>query len=310
MDRVMSVEERIRRAEDIYNRRNAGYARINLNDENNERKKRAKNGKFKKLFMQIFVCISIYIIFYAVTNREYVFSKEFRSEVNTFFVEKTKISEIYSKAKEFIKNKFHFSEEENEKKQNLKSTETEQKNENIENKKEDEKENKTEENIGGAIESKEAQKEENTDKEKLSEQQLMEKDANAIKQKISFIVPVNGRISSTFGWRNPTTTTVPKYHTGLDIAAVEGTIIKSATDGKVIMASSQGDYGNHYQIQIQDIILVYAHCKKLYLKVGDTVKQGQKIAEVGTTGNSTGPHLHFEIRKDGRKIDPQLILDF
>ena len=75
------------------------------------------------------------------------------------------------------------------------------------------------------------------------------------------------------------------------------------------MASSTGDYGNHYQIQIDDVIIVYAHCKKLYLKEGDTVKQGQNIAEVGSTGNSTGPHLHFEIRRNGKKIDPQLVVD-
>ena len=75
------------------------------------------------------------------------------------------------------------------------------------------------------------------------------------------------------------------------------------------MASSSGDYGNHYHIQIKDIIIVYAHCRKLYLKEGDIVKQGQEIAEVGTTGNSTGPHLHFEIRRNGRKIDPQLVVD-
>ena len=61
--------------------------------------------------------------------------------------------------------------------------------------------------------------------------------------------------------------------------------------------------------KIQDIIIVYAHCKKLFFKEGQTVKQGQEIAEVGSTGNSTGPHLHFEIRKNGRKIDPQLVLD-
>ena len=146
-------------------------------------------------------------------------------------------------------------------------------------------------------------------KEKLTEQQLMEIEAKEIKKSIKFIKPLNGRISSSFGWRNPTTSSVPKYHTGVDIAAVEGTKIKSATDGKVIMASSSGDYGNHYQIQIKDIVLVYAHCKKLYLKEGDSVKQGQEIAEVGSTGNSTGPHLHFEIRRNGRKIDPQLVVD-
>ena len=158
---------------------------------------------------------------------------------------------------------------------------------------------KTEENIGGA-------EEDNID---ISKVEQMKKDAKEIKSNISFIRPIEGRISSTFGWRNPTTETVPKYHTGIDIAANEGTVIKSATDGKIIMASSQGDYGKHYQVQIGEIIIIYAHCKKLYLGEGENIKQGQKIAEVGSTGNSTGPHLHFEIRKGDEKIDPQLVLD-
>ena len=158
------------------------------------------------------------------------------------------------------------------------------------------------ENIGGAeenvvIEQSEAQK---------SQEEI---DVENIKNNVNFILPIEGKISSTFGWRNPTTASVPKYHTGLDIAANTGTVIKSATNGTVIMASSEGDYGKHYKIQINDIILVYAHCSKLYLKEGDTVTQGQEIAEVGSTGNSTGPHLHFEIRKEERLVDPQLILN-
>ena len=200
--------------------------------------------------------------------------------------------------------------EPNEESAEQESTESEQdatkkETENVDEKKEE----TTDDNIGGAEVNEEEKKEESKDEE-LSEQESMEKTAKEIKEKISFIQPVSGRISSTFGWRNPTTASVPKYHTGLDIAANEGTVIKSATDGKVIMASSQGDYGNHYQIKIQHVIIVYAHCKKLYLKEGDNVKQGQEIAEVGSTGNSTGPHLHFEIRKRDMKIDPQLILDF
>ena len=67
--------------------------------------------------------------------------------------------------------------------------------------------------------------------------------------------------------------------------------------------------GNHLKIQIEDVILVYAHCNKINVKEGEHVTQGQEIAEVGSTGNSTGPHLHFEIRKEDRLVDPQLILD-
>ena len=130
-----------------------------------------------------------------------------------------------------------------------------------------------------------------------------------IKNSISFIKPIEGTITSTFGWRNPTTSTVPKYHTGLDIANVSGTVICSATDGDVVLASSEGDFGNHLKIQINDVTIIYAHCKTLYVKQGDYITQGQQIAEVGSTGNSTGPHLHFEIRKQDRLVDPKLILE-
>lgn len=324
MERAMSVEERIRRAEDIYNKRNGGYSRAISNE--TSYKKKNKKGTVKRLFMQAFVCLSIYIIFYAVTNREYVFSQDFRKDVGLFFNEKTKISEFYGNAKAFLKSKFN-NVNENAENTNAENTNAENINaENTENagaENKDSVENKTEttenkdENIGGAQENNEQTNEEQkqvTEEKKeenkeLSEQEQMEKEAKEIKEKIGFIAPIKGRISSTFGWRNPTTASVPKYHTGVDIAANEGTIIKSATDGKVIMTSSAGDYGNHYQIQIDDVIIVYAHCKKLYLKEGDTVKQGQNIAEVGSTGNSTGPHLHFEIRRNGKKIDPQLVVD-
>ena len=317
MERAMSVEERIRRAENIYNKRNGIYVK---NEPQLERTiKKTKKGTVKRLLMQIFVCLLIYVVFYAVTNRNYIFSEEFRNAVGIFINEKTRISDWYNNAKGYIQNKF---EEEIDTESELnkegkgeeqinsiekKIEENKETTQNQEQKKDETKESKKDENIGGAEENTENMSKKNN--EKLTGQQIMENEAKEIKKNISFIAPIKGRISSTFGWRNPTTSNVPKYHTGVDIAAVEGTKIKSATDGKVIMVSSAGDYGNHYQIQIKDVILVYAHCKKLYLKEGDNVKQGQEIAEVGSTGNSTGPHLHFEIRKGERKIDPQLVLD-
>ena len=76
-----------------------------------------------------------------------------------------------------------------------------------------------------------------------------------------------------------------------------------------MLNSGEGDYGNHLKIQIGEISIVYAHCNALYVKQGDKVEQGQEIAEVGSTGNSTGPHLHFEIRVSERTIDPQSILE-
>ena len=85
--------------------------------------------------------------------------------------------------------------------------------------------------------------------------------------------------------------------------------IKSATDGEVVLSSEEGDYGKHLKVQIGEVSIIYAHCNSLYVKQGDQVKQGQEIAEVGSTGNSTGPHLHFEIRYSERIVDPQSILE-
>ena len=288
-----------------------GYTKI-------EPKKITKKRSIKKLLMYAFICFLVYVVFYAVTNREHIFSEEFRSEIGLFLTEKTNIAEFYNNSKKYIQNKFSVNDENNTKEtENSDENKENEINKNVDNekeqnkdsneKKENSKDKNKDENIGG--DSKEISNIDKKNNDNSSEQEIMEKDAKEIKSKISFITPVNGRISSTFGWRNPTVATVPKYHTGLDISASEGTKIKSATDGKVIMASSEGDYGKHYQIQIKDVIIIYAHCKKLYLKKGDIVKQGQEIAEVGNTGNSTGPHLHFEIRRKGRKIDPQLIIN-
>ncbi len=67
--------------------------------------------------------------------------------------------------------------------------------------------------------------------------------------------------------------------------------------------------GNHLKVKIEDVVIIYAHCKIINVRQGEHVIQGQEIAEVGSTGNSTGPHLHFEIRKEDRLVDPQLVLN-
>ena len=168
-------------------------------------------------------------------------------------------------------------------------------------------------NIGGAEENITNNEEvsENTQQEttEVVELSQMEQDALYIKNSISFIKPVEGIISSKFGLRNPTVETVPKNHTGTDIAANSGTPIVSATEGTVTLVSTEGDYGNHIKVQINDVIIIYAHCKELLVNQGDIIKQGQNIAAVGSTGNSTGPHLHFEIRYQDRYVDPELILE-
>ena len=126
-------------------------------------------------------------------------------------------------------------------------------------------------------------KEDNTQVENSKEDKnksQMEIDANNIKGTYNLIKPLEGTITSRFGQRDPTTPTVPKNHTGIDIAANTGTDIIAALDGVVELASNEGDYGKHLKIQIGEVSIIYAHCNNLYVKQGEQIKQGQEIAEV------------------------------
>lgn len=120
-----------------------------------------------------------------------------------------------------------------------------------------------------------------------------------------FIRPVAGRMSSKFGYRTHPISGGRKMHSGIDIAASTGTTIKAAGSGKVITASYIRGYGNTIVIDHGGgISTLYGHCSRLYARVGQSVKTGEKIAAVGSTGNSTGPHLHFEVRVNGKPVNP------
>ena len=149
------------------------------------------------------------------------------------------------------------------------------------------------------------------DEETIETKELtqMEIDANYIKQNCNLILPLKGTISSRFGPRTATEI-VSANHAGIDIAVNEGTVFVAAMEGKVTFVSSEGGYGNHVYIENNDVTTVYAHCKTIYVKEGDTISQGERLGEVGQTGNATGPHLHFEIRKENRVVNPEYILSF
>ena len=116
----------------------------------------------------------------------------------------------------------------------------------------------------------------------------------------NFIKPVSGTLTSRFGRRSSGT------HAGLDIAAKTGTPIVAADGGTVIFSGTKGTLGKMVVIKHdEDVMTYYAHCSKLYVKAGQTVSRGQKIAAVGSTGRSTGPHLHLEIRINGVAYNPQ-----
>lgn len=118
-------------------------------------------------------------------------------------------------------------------------------------------------------------------------------------------MPVSGRITSRFGYRNHPITGVYKLHTGVDIACPTGSSICAAADGVVILAGWMGAYG--YAVVIDHgggVSTLYGHNSRLLVGVGDTVKQGQTIARAGSTGYSTGPHCHFEKRVNGTPVNP------
>ena len=332
MERNISVEERIKRAEErYYNTLNRDYnnikdeVNVQSNKKNITERTNKKRTLKRKVLTQIVICLIVYGIFYCINNTNSLFSNDMKQKTKEILNTDINFSQIYSNLKCNIEKFFQNIQTNNNGQNSIKSTDNTEKNEetsinDIQN---------NDENIGGAIEDinlqigetseiEEVQKQNSEEVDKNSEQEnnevielsQMEQDANFIKENISIIKPINGTISSRYGLRNPTTVTVPKNHTGIDLAETTGTKIVSATDGTVILNSSKGDYGKHLKIQNGDAIFIYAHCSKLYVNEGDIIQQGQEIAEVGATGNATGPHLHFEIRYQNRLIDPELILEF
>lgn len=120
-----------------------------------------------------------------------------------------------------------------------------------------------------------------------------------------FIHPVRGQLTSRFGMRTHPIYGIRKMHTGIDISAPQGTTIRASAGGTVVFAGWWGGYG---KVVIIDhgggISTLYAHCSSIYVSEGQKVSQGEVIAAVGSTGLSTGPHLHFEVRKNGKPVDP------
>lgn len=120
---------------------------------------------------------------------------------------------------------------------------------------------------------------------------------------------VSGNLGSAFGWRIDPFTGRSALHTGLDFPSAPGTPILAAAGGVVVTQEYHSEYGNLIEIDHgNDLITRYAHASRVFVKKGDLIKRGQKVAEVGTTGRSTGPHLHFEVLVQGVPQDPQKFL--
>ena len=134
---------------------------------------------------------------------------------------------------------------------------------------------------------------------------LMDKNSPYVGGEFTWPCPASRYISSSFGNRLHPILKVWKFHTGIDIGCSAGKDIVAAASGKVIMSKVYGGYGNCVMIDHGGgIVTLYGHASKLLVSEGQTVKRGQTIALVGSTGRSTGPHLHFEVRKNGEYINP------
>lgn len=121
----------------------------------------------------------------------------------------------------------------------------------------------------------------------------------------SWPVPSTTRISSSYGYRIHPIFNTKKLHKGIDIPATTGTPAVAIDDGVVIFSGVQRGYGNTVMIQHTDgKVTLYAHNNSLSVSKGDKVVKGQVVSRIGSTGNSTGPHLHFEVRINGNTVDP------
>lgn len=224
MERYLSLEDRIRRAEEIYERRNnvnvGKTTTVNLLP-------KKKIGLLKKIVLQIIICIGIYFFIYWMQSKTDNISIDSVNYIKTTLSYDMDFSNWINLAKNHIATWIHLEEIKNE------NTHVEEISKDIPEETLPVEENKE------AKEEKIIEQEEVQDTSSLSQ---MEQDAEYIKNNFSIIKPVTGTITSRFGSRNPTTPTVPKYHTGIDIAVNEGTVFVAAMDGVVEQVSSQGDY--------------------------------------------------------------------
>jgi murein DD-endopeptidase MepM/ murein hydrolase activator NlpD len=120
-----------------------------------------------------------------------------------------------------------------------------------------------------------------------------------------FIYPVRGRLSSPYGWRNDPISGARRFHAALDMAANTGTPVKASMDGRVATVGLNSVYGKYIILSHGGgFQTLYAHLNSVAVTQGTYVNQGSKIGEVGSTGYSTGPHLHFAVYRNGKPVNP------
>ena len=315
MERTLSQEERIRRAEEIYYRRKLNNSDVRMpSSQVRDKTEKRQFSLYRKMAIQILLCVLIYLVFSLIKEANYLFSenvinktKEFLSHDINFEVISSSVNEFWQNNKDKL-NIITNNEQTNTETVNSElNNEESEKNTNVQNIENTENNNEQTNNettgIGGASSSENNQVDANTKKSQ------MEIDAEYIKKNFSMQLPVKAKVTSGYGKREADEI-VSADHSGIDLGVVVGTTVLAAMEGTVTLVSNEGEYGTHVKIVNKDITTIYAHCSKILVKKGAKIKKGQKIALSGNTGNTTGPHLHFEIRRDNRTVDPALVLNF
>ena len=290
MERALNEMEMIKKAEEIAYRRQYPNEKF----ENVDKEKKTYFGS--KILLEGLILINITIIVFCVQNKDEIFSENFLQRIASYQID------IKQNLDNFVNSIINVPEdatifENNNSTENVTNTNTE----NISEAKTIENNLEEQVAIGGGNEVEET-------KEEIIENN--ENDSEKVKNNYDLTRPISGTVTSRFGTRESTNKKINGYHTGTDIAVNSGTEILAANSGEVILVSSEGDYGKHLKIQDGDLITLYAHCSKILVKEGQKVNKGEKIALVGSTGNSTGPHLHFEVRYQNRYVNPQEIFEF
>ena len=286
MERIISEQDRIRRAEEIANRRRGTISARSINISTEKK----KMPYLTKVFIQTIASMCIFGLAYFL-NQNY---PQAIDTIKPILSQDINFEELYNKGNDFFSSLNQNTNENSVTENAVNEMENQATNEQVENQISNEATNQIE-GIGGSSE-----------EVPLSQD---EQDIAYIKANVSMLVPTQGVVTSGYGEREPTDI-ISANHAGIDIGGEVGTEIIAAMEGTVEEVSSYGDYGNHLKITNGEVSTLYAHCSKILVNQGDYISQGQKIAEVGNTGRTTGPHLHFEISRSGRTVDPAAIITF
>ena len=286
MERIISEQDRIRRAEEIANRRRGTISARSINISTEKK----KMPYLTKVFIQTIASMCIFGLAYFL-NQNY---PQAIDTIKPILSQDINFEELYNNGNDFFSSLNQNTNENSVTENVVNEMENQATNEQVENQISNEATNQIE-GIGGSSE-----------EVPLSQD---EQDIAYIKTNVSMIVPTKGVVTSGYGEREPTDI-ISANHAGIDIGATVGTEIIAAMEGTVEEVSSYGDYGNHLKITNGEVSTLYAHCSKILVNQGDYISQGQKIAKVGNTGRTTGPHLHFEISRSGRTVNPAAIITF